>query len=138
MWAGYFRYRMIYFADVCNKSLSPLVIAGNLVGFATLATGVILSFRQKSLAGKLAGLAATGAVHSLQVEVLDPITRLPLPELPGGEQLRAFTTEPGDIVAQLKEEAAEKEMARIKAAILSGWARKIKTGVTEVAAITGE
>ncbi|UDQ82037.1 DUF2235 domain-containing protein [Erwinia rhapontici] len=138
MWAGYFRYRMIYFADVCNKSLSPLVIAGNLVGFATLATGVILSFRQKSLAGKLAGLAATGAVHSLQVEVLDPITRLPLPELPGGEQLRAFTTEPGDIVAQLKEEAAEKEMARIKAAILSGWAGKIKTGVTEVAAITGE
>jgi len=29
-------------------------------------------------------------------------------------------------------------MARIKAAILSGWAGKIKTGVMEVAAITGE
>ncbi|UDQ81557.1 DUF2235 domain-containing protein [Erwinia rhapontici] len=127
MWAGYFRYRMIYFADVCNKSLSPLVIAGNLVGFATLATGVVLSFRQKSLAGKLGGLAATGAVRSLQVEVLDQITRLPLPELPGGEQLRAFTTEPGVVVAQQKILIAEQQLARAKAAIPASWLKIVQT-----------
>ncbi|MFK8256625.1 T6SS phospholipase effector Tle1-like catalytic domain-containing protein [Erwinia sp. AnSW2-5] len=126
MWAGYFRYRMIYFADVCNKSLSPLVIAGNLVGFATLATGVVLSFKQKSLAGTLAGLAATGAVRSLQVEVLDQITRLPLPELPGGEQLRAFTTEPGVVVAQQKVLIAERQLAQAKAAIPASWLEKVQ------------
>ncbi|WP_374760379.1 T6SS phospholipase effector Tle1-like catalytic domain-containing protein [Klebsiella pneumoniae] len=34
----------------------------------------MLSFRQKRLTGKLAGLAATGAVRSLEVAVLDKIT----------------------------------------------------------------
>jgi len=124
MWAGYFRYRMIYFADKCNKSLSPLVIAGNLVGFATLATGVIVSFKQKSTGGKLAGLAATGALRSLEVEVLDRITREPIPELPGGEQLRAFTTEPGVVVAQQKAVVAEQQLALAKAAIPASWLEK--------------
>ncbi|QUY50013.1 DUF2235 domain-containing protein [Serratia plymuthica] len=130
MWAGYFRYRMIYFSEQCNKSLSPLVIAGNLVGFATLATGVVLSFKQKSLSGKLAGLAATGAVRSLQVEVLDRLTGLPLPELPGGEQLRAFTTEPGVVVALQKAAVAEQQLARAQAAIPARWLEQALTVIT--------
>jgi hypothetical protein len=69
MWTGYFRYRMIYFSER-SKPLS-LVLAGDLVGFATVTAGVVLSFRQKRLTGKLAGLAATGAVRSLEVAVLD-------------------------------------------------------------------
>ena len=44
------------------------------MGFATVTAGVVLSFRQKRLTGKLAGLAATGAVRSLEVAVLDKIT----------------------------------------------------------------
>lgn len=127
MWGGYFRYRMIYFSDKCNKSLSPLVIAGDLVGFATLTTGVVLSFRQKSLTGKLAGLAATGAVRSLQVEVLDRITREPVPELPGGEQQRAFTREPGMVVAQRKALVAEQQLARAQAAIPANWLEQVLT-----------
>ncbi|MER0049111.1 DUF2235 domain-containing protein [Pectobacterium odoriferum] len=129
MWGGYFRYRMIYFSDKCNKSLSPLVIAGDLVGFATLTTGVVLSFRQKTLTGKLAGLAATGAVRSLQVEVLDRITREAVPELPGGEQLRAFTREPGVVVAQRKALVAEQQLARAKAAIPAGWLEDVLTTI---------
>ncbi|VVA50348.1 hypothetical protein SERVES_04114 [Serratia ficaria] len=127
MWAGYFRYRMIYFSEKCNKSLSPLVIAGNMVGFATLATGVVLSFKQKSLTGKLAGLAATGAVRSLQVEVVDKLTGLPLPELPGGEQFRAFTTEPGVVVAQQKAELAQQQLARVQAAISVSWLERVQS-----------
>ena len=127
MWGGYFRYRMIYFSDKCNKSLSPLVIAGDLVGFATLTAGVVLSFRQKSLTGKLAGLAATGAVRSLQVEVLDRITRDPVPELPGGEQQRAFTREPGVVVAQRKALMAERQLARAQAAIPASWLEDVLT-----------
>jgi hypothetical protein len=130
LWAGYFRYRMIYFSEKCNKSLSPLVIAGNMVGFATLVTGVALSFKQKSLSGKLAGLAATGAVRSLQVEVLDRLTGLPLPELPGGEQLRAFTTEPGVVVAQQKAFVAQQQLARAKAAISVSWLEQALTVIT--------
>ncbi|VEA66589.1 Uncharacterized conserved protein [Serratia plymuthica] len=126
MWGGYFRYRMIYFSDQCNKSLSPLVIAGNLVGFATLTTGVVLSFKQKSLSGKLAGLAATGAVRSLQVEVLDRLTGLPLPELPGGEQLRAFTTEPGVVVALQKAAVAEQQLTRAKSALPASWLEQVQ------------
>ncbi|WP_432716732.1 DUF2235 domain-containing protein [Pantoea agglomerans] len=127
IWGGYFRYRMIYFSEKCNKSLSPLVIAGDLVGFATLTTGVVLSFRQKSLTGKLAGLAATGAVRSLQVEVLDRITHEPVPELPGGEQLRAFTREPGVVVAQRKALVAEQQLARAQAAIPVSWLEDVLT-----------
>ena len=127
MWGGYFRYRMMYFSDKCNKSLSPLVIAGDLVGFATLATGIVLSFKQKTLTGTLAGLAATGAVRSLQVEVLDKITREPLPELPGGEQLRAFTQQPGVVVAQQKALMAEQQLARAKAAISVSWLEDVLT-----------
>ncbi len=32
LWASYFRYHMLYFAQNCNKSLSLLTIAGNVVG----------------------------------------------------------------------------------------------------------
>jgi hypothetical protein len=129
MWGGYFRYRMIYFSDQCNKSLSPLVIAGNLVGFATLTTGVVLSFKQKSLSGKLAGLAATGAVRSLQVEVLDRLTGLPLPELSGGEQLRAFTTEPGVVVALQKAAVAEQQLTRAKSALPASWFEQVQAAI---------
>ncbi|WP_329906307.1 DUF2235 domain-containing protein [Serratia quinivorans] len=129
MWGGYFRYRMIYFSDQCNKSLSPLVIAGNLVGFATLTTGVVLSFKQKRLSGKLAGLAATGAVRSLQVEVLDRLTGLPLPELPGGEQLRAFTTEPGVVVALQKAAVAEQQLTRAKSALPASWFEQVQAAI---------
>ncbi|WP_343463416.1 DUF2235 domain-containing protein [Pantoea sp.] len=125
MWGGYFRYRMIYFGEQCNKSLSPLVIAGDLVGFATLTTGVVLSFRQQSLSGTLAGLAATGAVRSLQVEVLDRITREPVPALPGGEQQRAFTRAPGAVVARHKVLVAEQRLARARAAIPAGWLENV-------------
>lgn len=127
MWGGYFRYRMIYFSDKCNKSLSPLVIAGDLVGFATLTTGVVLSFRQKSLTGKLAGLAATGAARSLQVEVLDRLTREPVPELPDGEQQRAFTREPGVVVARRKALVAEQQLARAQTAIPASWLEDVLT-----------
>ncbi|HBV1090841.1 T6SS phospholipase effector Tle1-like catalytic domain-containing protein, partial [Klebsiella pneumoniae] len=127
MWTGYFRYRMIYFSERCSKPLSPLVLAGDLVGFATVTAGVVLSFRQKRLTGKLAGLAATGAVRSLEVAVLDQITGEALPELPGGEQLRAFTHEPGTVVAQQKVRKAEDQLARGQAALPASWLEDVLT-----------
>ncbi|VEA99796.1 Uncharacterised protein [Klebsiella pneumoniae] len=52
MWTGYFRYRMIYFSERCSKPLSPLVLAGDLVGLRPVTAGVVLSFRQKRLTGQ--------------------------------------------------------------------------------------
>ncbi|VAU64582.1 lipoprotein [Klebsiella pneumoniae] len=127
MWTGYFRYRMIYFSERCSKPLSPLVLAGDLVGFATVTAGVVLSFRQKRLTSKLAGLAATGAVRSLEVAVLDQITGEALPELPGGEQLRAFTHEPGTVVAQQKARKADEQLARGQAALPASWLEDVLT-----------
>ncbi|MDD1909429.1 DUF2235 domain-containing protein, partial [Klebsiella pneumoniae] len=105
----------------------PLVLAGDLVGFATVTAGVVLSFRQKRLTGKLAGLAATGAVRSLEVAVLDQITGEALPELPGGAQLRAFTHEPGTVVAQQKARKAEEQLARGQAALPASWLEDVLT-----------
>lgn len=130
MWTGYFRYRTIFFGDKSNKQLSPLVIAGDLVGFTTLATGVVLSFKQKSLTGKLAGLAATGAVRALQVEVLDLITGEPVSEQPDGEQRRAFTQEHGVVSAQHKSFMAEQQRKRAQAAIPANWLEPVITTVT--------
>ncbi len=130
MWTGYFRYRTIFFGDKSNKQLSPLVIAGDLVGFTTLATGVVLSFKQKSLTGKLAGLAATGAVRALQVEVLDLITGEPVSDQPDGEQQRAFTQEHGVVSAQHKSFMAEQQRKRALAAIPANWLEPVITTVT--------
>lgn len=121
LWGSYFRYRMIYFGDKCNKSLSPLVIAGDVVGVATLAGGVIFSLKRKSAIEKVAGLAGTVGLVSLEVEALDWITKQPLPLMPDAEQLRQFTQEPGAVVRQQKAVNAEQHLQWVKQTILSEW-----------------
>ncbi len=68
------------------------------MGFATVTAGVVLSFgkapdQQAGRAGcdRRRALAGGGGAGPDK-----------LPELPGGEQLRAFTHEPGTVVAQQK------------------------------------
>ncbi|MFP4884479.1 hypothetical protein ACLFLT_24545 [Klebsiella pneumoniae] len=117
MWTGYFRYRMIYFSERCSKPLSPLVLAGDLVGFATVTAGVVLSFRQKA-PDRQAGRAGCDRRRALAGGGgAGQDNREALPELPGGEQLRAFTHEPGTVVAQQKARKAEEQLARGQAAL---------------------
>ncbi|WP_431295546.1 T6SS phospholipase effector Tle1-like catalytic domain-containing protein [Rahnella sp. PAMC 25559] len=123
LWASYFRYRMIYFGDNCNKELSLLTIAGNVVGAATLVGGVVFSFKQKSLTGKLAGLAGTAGAMSLETKALDLITRQALPMLPEAEQLTAFTQAPGVIASQQKQLIGEQQIEQAKTMIASRWAQ---------------
>ena len=120
-WGGYFRYRMVYFGDNCNKSLSPLIVAGWVVGAATLAGGVALAIRQKSIPGKILGVAGTFAAISLEVEAIDILSGKPIPMLPGAELLRSFTQQPGVAVAQHKAAMAEQFIAQQKAAITASW-----------------
>ncbi|MBF7957486.1 T6SS phospholipase effector Tle1-like catalytic domain-containing protein [Rahnella victoriana] len=122
-WGSYFRYRMVYFGDKCNKSLSPLTVAGNVIGAATLAGGVIFTFKQKSLTGKLAGLAGTAGVMKMEAKAMDLLTGLPLPMLPEAAQMTAFTQAPGSVISQQKELIGEQQLELAKTQIASRWAQ---------------
>ncbi|CNM02363.1 T6SS phospholipase effector Tle1-like catalytic domain-containing protein [Yersinia sp. 2553 StPb PI] len=122
-WGGYFRDRMVYFGDNCNKELSLLTIAGNVVGVATLVGGVIFSFKQKKLAGKLSGLAGTASVMALEAKALDLITGEPLPMLPEADLLTAFTQVPGAVASLQKELLGEQQLEQAKTMIASRWAQ---------------
>lgn len=129
-WGSYFLYRMIYFGDNCNKSLSPLTIAGDIVGAATVVGGVIFSFRQKGTSAKLAGLAATAGLFTLESQAVDYLTGLAIPMVDNADALKAFTTEPGAVVAQQSETIAEKRLEMAKSLIQSGWLEKAQSLVT--------
>lgn len=129
-WGGYFRYRMIYFGDNCNKSLSPLIVAGWVVGAATLAGGVALAIRQKSMPGKILGVAGIFGAISLEVEAIDILSGKPIPMLPGTELLRSFSQQPGVAVAQQKSAMAEQYLAQQKATINSSWLEWAQSAMT--------
>lgn len=129
-WGSYFLYRMIYFGKNCNKSLSPLTIAGDVVGAATLVGGVIFSFKQKGTAAKLAGLAGTAGLLSLESQAVDYLTGMTIPMLDNADSLKAFTTEPGAVTAQQTESINEKRLTLAKSVIQSGWLEQAQSLVT--------
>ncbi|MDH2124188.1 MULTISPECIES: type VI secretion system tip protein VgrG [Pantoea] len=129
-WGGYFLYRMIYFSNKCNKSLSPLTIAGDVVGAATLVGGVIFSFKQKGMTAKLAGLAGTAGLLTLESEAMDYLTGLAIPMVDNADALKAFTSEPGVVTAQQREIISEKRLEMAKSIIQSGWLEKAQSLVT--------
>ncbi|SNY79302.1 DUF2235 domain-containing protein [Enterobacter sp. CC120223-11] len=126
-WGGYFLYRMIYFSNKCNKSLSPLTIAGDVVGAATLVGGVIFSFKQKGTTAKLAGLAGTAGLLTLESEAMDYLTGLAIPMVDNADALKAFTSEPGVVTAQQTEIISEKRLEMAKSIIQSGWLEKAQS-----------
>lgn len=129
-WGSYFLYRMIYFGKNCNKSLSPLTIAGDVVGAATLVGGVIFSFKQKGTSAKLAGLAGTAGLLSLESQAVDYLTGMTIPMLDNADSLKAFTTEPGAVTAQQTESINEKRLTLAKSVIQSGWLEQAQSLVT--------
>lgn len=118
-WGSYFRYRMIYFGHHCNKSLSLLTIAGNVVGAATLVGGAIFSFKQKGTAAKLAGLAGTAGIFTLETKALNYLTGEAIAMDENAEQLKAFTQEPGMIAAQQIVSMDERRLALVKSFLKS-------------------
>ena len=133
MWAGYFRYRMIYFSDQCNKSLSPLVIAGNVVGFATLVTGVALGAsskepdRQAGRPGRHrcgAFAAGRGAGQAYRPAIAGAT---------GGEQLRGLYQRTGRGGRSAKAFVAQQQqlrLARAQAAIPASWLEQALKTIT--------
>ncbi|MBD8169936.1 T6SS phospholipase effector Tle1-like catalytic domain-containing protein [Erwinia persicina] len=129
-WGSYFLYRMIYFGSCSSKPMTPLMIAGAVVGVATLAAGAAVIIKQKSAKGKLAGLAGTvGAVY-LETQAIDLLSGKPLPMLPDAAQLQAPTMEPGTVVAQQTQVISDRRLALAKSMIESNWAETLKATVT--------
>lgn len=129
-WSSYFLYRMIYFGSCSSKPMTPLMIAGAVVGAATLAAGAAVIIKQKSAKGKLAGLAGTvGAVY-LETQAIDLLSGKPLPMLPNAAQLQAPTMEPGTVVAQQTQVISDQRLALAKSMIESNWAENLKATVT--------
>ncbi|MBS3828298.1 T6SS phospholipase effector Tle1-like catalytic domain-containing protein [Proteus mirabilis] len=114
-WAGYFRYRMIYFGEQTNKALSPIAVAGQLVGIATLVGGVIYTVRQRDALGVVGGIAGTVGILSLEYQVVDIATGLAIPFMPEAEKLLQPKTDNSDVVAatrQLAQQNQEMETQR--------------------------
>ncbi|WP_428944133.1 T6SS phospholipase effector Tle1-like catalytic domain-containing protein [Pantoea sp. FN060301] len=129
-WGSYFLYRMIYFGSCSSKPMTPLMIAGAVVGVATLAAGAAVIIKHKSAKGKLEGLAGTvGAVY-LETQAIDLLSGKPLPMLPDAAQLQAPTMEPGTVVAQQTQVISDRRLALAKSMIESNWAENLKATVT--------
>ena len=95
LWGDYFRYRMVYFGDETNKRMTPVVVAGRVVGIA-LVLGGVYSIRRhgwKGLAGTLAGA-------SVGYQVIDVVSGKVEPFLPGAEKILQPTFAIGEVVAQ--------------------------------------
>lgn len=117
-WAGYFRYRMIYFGEQTNKALSPIAVAGQLVGIATLVGGVIYTVRQRNVFGVVGGIAGTIGVLSLEYQVVDIATGLAIPFMPEAEKLLQPTTDPSDVIASTRQLAQQNQEAESQQKLL--------------------
>lgn len=129
-WGSYFLYRMIYFGGRCSKPMSPLMIAGAVVGAATLAGGVAIIIKQKGAKGKLGGLAGMMGAFYLETQAIDLLSGKPLPMLANAALLQAPTLEPGKVVAQQTQRVNEQRLALAKSAINSSWADTLKSTIT--------
>ncbi|MBG2876483.1 DUF2235 domain-containing protein [Proteus alimentorum] len=78
-WASYFSYRMIYAGSETNKFLSPVAIAGKIIGIATFVGGMAYVVRQKNIKNALGAFAGTLGVMSMEYEVVNAVTGLALP-----------------------------------------------------------
>nr|WP_243845341.1 DUF2235 domain-containing protein [Pseudomonas syringae] len=57
MWAGYFFYRMTYFGNDNSRDLSPVVVAGRILGVAMIAGATVYGIKRRGVLGGVGGLA---------------------------------------------------------------------------------
>jgi hypothetical protein len=106
MWGGYFFYRILYFGSKSNRPLSPVVVAGQLLGVAVLAGTTLYGIRRGSGKGGIVGLTGGIAAATIGYQVIDKLTGYAVPFLPGAEQLLQATTDIGKVAAEQKQQMA--------------------------------
>lgn len=106
MWAGYFFYRMTYFGNNNSRDLSPVVVAGRVLGVAMIAGATVYGIKRGGALGGLGGLAGGIGVATLGYQVIDKATGLVLPFLPGAGKVLQPTGHIGQVVTEQKRHIA--------------------------------
>ncbi|POF41284.1 hypothetical protein B0D71_13755 [Pseudomonas laurylsulfativorans] len=106
MFGDYFRYRAVYFGDESNKRLTPVVVAGRMVGIALVLGG---AYSIRRYGGK--AFAGTMVAASVGYQVINAATGEVEPFLPGAEQILKSTLAIGQVVAQQKQAIIKAEDA---------------------------
>ena len=102
MWAGYFFYRMTYFGNDNSRDLSPVVVAGRILGVAMIAGATVYGIKRGGALGGFGGLAGGIGAATIGYKVIDKATGLAMPFLPGAEKLLQPTSHIGQVVAEQK------------------------------------
>nr|WP_300634009.1 hypothetical protein [Pseudomonas sp.] len=71
LWAGYFFYRMAYFGNSNSRDLSPVVVAGRLLGVAMIAGATVYDVERRGVIGGVGGLAACIGMATVGYQVID-------------------------------------------------------------------
>jgi hypothetical protein len=106
LWAGYFFYRMTYFGNENSRDLSPVVVAGRILGVAMLAGATVYGIKRGGALGAVGGLAAGIGGATIGYRVIDKARGVALPFLPGAEQILKPTSHIGQVAAELKQQIA--------------------------------
>lgn len=111
LWAGYFFYRMTYFGNENSRDLSPVVVAGRILGVAMVAGATVYGIKRKGALGGLGGVAAGIGGATIGYRVIDKATGLVVPFLPGAEEILKPTGNIGLVAAALKTQIAKDDLA---------------------------
>lgn len=112
LWAGYFFYRMTYFGNENSRDLSPVVVAGRILGVAMLAGATVYGIKRGGALGGIGGLAAGIGGATIGYQVIDKARGVALPFLPEAAQLLKPTAHIGQVAAELKQQIAREDYAQ--------------------------
>jgi hypothetical protein len=113
LWAGYFFYRMTYFGNANSRDLSPVVVAGRILGVAMVAGATVYGIKRGGALGGVGGLAAGIGGATIGYQVIDKTRGVALPFLPEAAQLLKPTAHIGQVAAELKQQIAEENYAQM-------------------------
>ncbi|WP_350307038.1 T6SS phospholipase effector Tle1-like catalytic domain-containing protein [Photorhabdus viridis] len=122
---GYFRYRVIYFGKMCNKPLSLLTVAGNVVGAASPVGSVLFIFKRKKVGNMAADAINEAHFTPLDVSAHDLSTRERIPLLPDAAQTKAFTHHVGEVTSQQRQFIEARRVQIGKEKLKARWAGKM-------------
>lgn len=112
LWAGYFFYRMTYFGNDNSRDLSPVVVAGRILGVAMIAGATVYGIKRRGVLGGVGGLAAGIGAATIGYQVIDKATGLVVPFLPGAEQLLQPSSHVGQVASEQKHQIELDDFAR--------------------------
>ena len=113
LWAGYFFYRMTYFGNANSRDLSPVVVAGRILGVAMVAGATVYGIKRGGVSGGVGGLVAGIGGATIGYQVIDKARGVALPFLPEAAQLLKPTAHIGQVAAELKQQIAEENYAQM-------------------------